>query len=581
MKHPALTRVLAIILAVLSLTMAAAGALGLRQAQKDRRLTAEDMARLRGRIEEYRSVTENLEGTKDYDVLSGLLDERQQAYDKESSEHRSELGMFTATQYGLGAGLEGIDEAEALFAAYKAQFEQGLAAFQNGLAQVNTLLANLWTLYNAAVPILTGADTHLSSARGISATLDSGEDLSYAQVAAAYDELLSIADDSAAAIETLRGLEPTLDALAAFDISSLTAMADGMKDVPSSFGGFGDISLDAYLEQGVTVDVDLSQITALKESYDQVWAGVKQALALYDTASTEAETRLQELTGMSSAELRAQAQSTRDELALHGDEPLDPALNAAVRSAWTGMRDSIMDVLDKAESGLQELNGYLSQIHSFLSTLQLQIDALNALLAKAGEMIAAAQEALYQARALIWQQMGLQREKEEELWQRKDELDQEALTLQELSDEAGSQKELEQRQSTLRTNLLSRDGIRARMDAGEELGAAAESFLEETLGTAEDTFARRRIACLLMLFGAGYCLIGIPAAFEAAKSRLLLILPLLHCLGCAVGAEQILWKLGRGLSYSCLVVAIFALLQLLVSRPLKKKKKKHLKRRTA
>ena len=78
-----------------------------------------------------------------------------------------------------------------------------------------------------------------------------------------------------------------------------------------------------------------------------------------------------------------------------------------------------------------------------------------------------------------------------------------------------------------------------------------------------------------MLFGAGYCLIGIPAAFEAAKSRLLLILPLLHCLGCAVGAEQILWQLGRGLSYSCLAVMAFALLLLLVSGPKKKRKTRH------
>ena len=74
MKHPALTRVLAIILAVLSLTMAAAGALGLRQAQKDRRLTAEDMARLRGRIEEYRSVTENLEGVTSLIFDLGLME---------------------------------------------------------------------------------------------------------------------------------------------------------------------------------------------------------------------------------------------------------------------------------------------------------------------------------------------------------------------------------------------------------------------------------------------------------------------------------------------------------------------------
>ena len=77
-----------------------------------------------------------------------------------------------------------------------------------------------------------------------------------------------------------------------------------------------------------------------------------------------------------------------------------------------------------------------------------------------------------------------------------------------------------------------------------------------------------------MLFGALYGVIGIPAAFEATKSRLMLILPVLHCLGCAAGAVQILWRLGRGLSYSCLAVMAFALLQLLVSRPIKKTKRR-------
>ena len=110
-------------------------------------------------------------------------------------------------------------------------------------------------------------------------------------------------------------------------------------------------------------------------------------------------------------------------------------------------------------------------------------------------------------------------------------------------------------------------------DAGEELGSAAQAYLDETLRTAEDIFARRRAACLLMVFGAVYGLIGIPAAFESVKNRLLLILPVLHCLACAAGAEQILWKLGRGLSYSCLAVMAFALLQLLISRPKKKKRR--------
>ena len=64
MKHPALTRVLAIVLVLLCLTMAAAGALGLTRAGKDRRSTLEEMQRLRARIEEYETVSAELADTQ-------------------------------------------------------------------------------------------------------------------------------------------------------------------------------------------------------------------------------------------------------------------------------------------------------------------------------------------------------------------------------------------------------------------------------------------------------------------------------------------------------------------------------------
>ena len=573
MKHPALTRVLSIALVVLCLTMAAAGALGLNQAQRDRRLSLEDMERLRGRVEEYRALTAKLEGRESGDALSGRLDEESQAHDRESAQHRSELGTFTATQYGLNAGLDAIDQAEAQFASLKAAFEKGMASYRKGIAQIDTILDSLWTLYETAASVLYSSHEHLDAVRGIGDSLDSADELSYAQVVAAYDELLSIADETSVTAETLRGLESTFDALAAVDIGAIADMIETMQQMAESLGSFGDIPLDGYLDFDVELDFDMDQIVQLKNSFDQVWGAIKQGLALYDTAKAEAETELQELTGMSLEELRTEAQAARDALAAHGDEPLDPAESEAILAAWRSVRDPILQGLNAAEAGLRELDGYLGQLYTALDTFQTQIDALKSLVSAAAGMIAAAEQAMIDARALIWQQMGLQREKEEALWERKEALDQEALALQQLTDEAETQEEMEQRQRTLRMNLLSRDGIKERCDAGEELGSAAQAYLDETLREAEDSYARRRTACLLMLFGALYSLIGIPAAFETVRDRLLMSLPLLHVLGFAAGAEQILWKLGRGLSYSCLAVMAFALLQLLVSRPRKKKKR--------
>lgn len=571
LKHPALTRVLAIVLVLLCLTMAGAGALGLSRAQKDRRSTLEEMQRLRGRIAEYDAVTLSLSGTESYEALSGPLTEEQKEHDKESAQHRSELSTFTATQYGIGMGTEAMDEADRQFAQIKAVFNRAMPVFEEGMAQADSLLGSLDTLYQTVGPILGQADAHLANAEALAAMLDSGE-LSYAQLVAAYDELLAMVDESAAMGQTLRGLEPTLDAIAAFDPESLTRMADEMSAIPESLGSFGSVPLDFYAENGVEVPFDLNQLVAMKKTYDQVWGVLKQGLALWDQAAPEAQAQLEQATGITLEELRAQAQAARDELAAHGDEPLDPEQSAALLALYNANREQILAALSAMGAGLAQLEGYSEQIGEGLSTVETQVGALKTLIGKAKAGIAAGEDALYQARAMIWLQMGLQREKEEELRRRKAELDEEAAALQERSEEADEQNTLEQQQKSLRMSLLSREEIQARVEAGEEPGEAALSYAKEREDTAEREYGSRRVACLLMLFGALYGLLGIPAAFEATKSRLMLTLPVLHCFGFAAGAEQILWKLGRGLSYSCLAVMLFALLQLLISRPKKKKR---------
>lgn len=573
MKHPALTRVLAIVLVLLCLTMAAAGALGLTRAGKDRRSTLEEMQRLRARIEEYETVSAELADTQSYEERSASLDERQKSHSSSSAEHRSELSTFTLTQYGLGVGTEAIDEADRQFAQFKALFERAMPAFESGMGQADALLANLNTLAQTLAPILSRADEHLAAAQSVTDALENGT-VTYAQVAAAYDGVLAMADESAALLDTLRELEPTLDAIAAFDPSALTALADGMGDIPASLGSFGGVPLEGYTEKGVDVPYDLNQLAQMKESYDQVWGLMKQSLALLDELGPEARTQWEQTTGVSLDELHAAAQAAHDALAAHGDEPLDPAASETILAAYRANRNAIRSALEQAEAGLGQAKGYAAQIREGIDGVQKQIDALKQLVAKAREGIALGEDALYQARAMIWLQMGKQREKEAELRQRKAELDQESEELQQSVVEADDQKDLEQRQRLLRLTLTSREEIQSRVDAGEEPAAAARAFAEESESAAQQSYGSRRLACLLMLFGALYGVIGIPAAFEATKSRLMLILPVLHCLGCAAGAVQILWRLGRGLSYSCLAVMAFALLQLLVSRPKKKTKRR-------
>lgn len=580
MKHPALTRVFSIILVILCMVMAAAGGLGIMGAERDRKSVMDDMDRLRLRIGEYEAAVQSLSDRQSFSEQNESLDERQSQHGKDSTEHRTELTTFTATQYGINMGTEQMDQADLQFEAYRSQFEDGLAGFESGMSQINSVLGNLWTLYNTLTPVLQSAGAHLAAARGMVGYLDSGGDLTYAQVVAAYDELLAIADESAATAETLRSLESTLDALAAFDPNTITSLADGMGQIPASLGSFSGVDLSVYQENGVDVGFDMNQLVQMKSAFDQSWATIKQMLALYDQVAPQAETQIQQATGLSTAELRAAAQSARDALAARGDEPLDPLEREAILAAYQANSAQIHQSLDQAGSMLDSLNGYAGQIYTALSTAQGQVNALNGLIEQAKKAMEDGANALYQARAMIWWQMGQQREKEEELRKEKERLDEDAAELQQMSDDAEDQKTLEQQESTLRAILLSRDGIRERYENGEELLAAAEGFAEERETEAGETYGLRRLACLIMLVGAGFGLLSLPAAFEAIRSRFLLLAPVLACLSCACAADWILLNIGRGHSYSVLAVGIFAILLLFVGLPKKRRKKmqgKHLR----
>ena len=112
MKHPALTRVLAIVLAILCLTMGMAGWLGLRRAERDRQSALDEAERLRGRVEEYQTLLTRLEGNKSYNKQTEKIDNKQAAHDKDSAEHRTELSTYTLTQYGLKMGTDALDMAD-------------------------------------------------------------------------------------------------------------------------------------------------------------------------------------------------------------------------------------------------------------------------------------------------------------------------------------------------------------------------------------------------------------------------------------------------------------------------------------
>ena len=573
-------------LAVLCLAMLTAGLFGLRGAARERQRALDDAGRLRESAVQYALALEALADGAPSSEAAAKLARHQAEHDRLASRHRAEMAMYTATQSGLRSGTAALDQADALFAEGKRQYEAGLAAFEEQQAafaaqveqfrQGKRQLADLQALYALAVQQLANAEGHARAARNMSEVLDSEDPDARRQLTLdAYDEALTAADQAAALLQSLKELTPTLDAIARMDAASL----DGLGEL----GQIGELA-----GTGLTMPApDPGQLAQLKELYDALWPQTKALIAQMDELLPAVDGAVQEASGKSLAELRRDAQAQRDAVASGAeDAPISDEQFALLRETYAQTREQLLAALDAGDALLGRLRAAAEQIGAMLAAVQAQVNEADAMLeqgkaaieqgktalAEAGEQIAAGEQALYDSRAMIWWQMGQQREKAAKLAHEKERLAVEARQLKELEEAVEARRTLEKAERSLRLTLRKRDEVAARHDDGAQLQSAALLSAQALVDSAEGVWKGRSLACLLMIAGALFGFAGLPAAFERTHSRFWLLAPVLLCLLCALGAEGLCLHLGRGSSYSALGAAAFALGQLTVSLPKEKKR---------
>lgn len=525
MKHPALTRVFAAVLAVLCAVMLLAGALGLARAANDRQAGSEDIHRLEARIEGYIEAENALAGKKSYEQEKKTLDRKEEKQEENASEHRRELAEYTATRGGLVQGTAALDKADAAMAEGKAQFEAGMrefeeqeAAFNEGYAQYRQgveQLEQLKQLYAATAAMLASAEAQLAQMSALGEIIES--------------------EDKSAVLE--QGVAQIDAAISAYDQA-----ADYVNDLAA---------------QGAISDEQLKQFN------DAVIAAV----------------------GMSPEEMRAAAQKTRDDMAAaDADDVISDEQFEEIKSAYDENRDRINAVSAAAQAQIDEYKAQLEEQEQQLAAAQAELDEMaplmeegkkgieygRAQLEAAKEQIEMGEKALYEGRTAIWYQLGKLKDKQAELEQSKQELDENRANLEKYKEAAEKKKALEQRRSSLRAMLLERDGIAWRVDAGMELVDAAKEYSAQRLEEIAGEFRGRVAANIFMILGAIAGFVGIPAAFEKTNKRSMLVLPPAVSLGCALLAEISCLALGRGSSYSAIGVMIFAGIQLLLVLPGKK-----------
>ena len=558
MKHPALTRIFAVVLALLCLTMLLAGLGSGYSAVKVRNKSMADYQRLHDRIEEYREILLALEGRGSYQEADEALQKLLSEHEEKASKHRVDLAVFTATKGGLQAGEEALKEAEAKFRQGKLQFEKGLqmfekqeSAFWEGYKQFQEgkkQLAEAKKTLDLAESALASLRAEINQGRSLSAILESDdEDARQEFSVAAYDSMLQALDGAVSVYDTLKdqgGVSPE-------QMQLLARMLAENSDVDA--GEF----LDNVSWEGISAE-------SLQEMEDQVVAA----------------------TGMTVDDIRAEIQQQRDSIAgMDEDAPISEEQFALLQAAYAQNRSQLAAIDNALDGKVAEYEAEVSKAREEVDAAQAQVDEMEPVLEQGRAGIEQGRAAMNSAAVQI--RMGEQKiaegrreleekkaelaEQGETLRQEKEKLDAEAEELTRMSAEVQELQDLEKRETSVRLMLLERDGIRDLKDGGMELLPAAETYAGNLLAEISRVWTGRLwIAALLVLGGlAGFA--GIPAAFEKTHSRLWLILPVLLSFALAAAAETLCRLQGRGDSYSALAVAVFAAVQLLLVIPKAKK----------
>ena len=554
LKHPALARIFAIVLAILCLVMLLAGAGIVRAALKDRDRGLADLQRLETRIERYDEILGQLEGTERYAQVNKSLTADQEAHDEQAVQHRTDLAIYTATRSGLLTGAAQLQEAQDALTQGRAQYEAGLALFQQqeaafyeGYAQFQEgkrQLAEGRKTLELVDQAMAGLQAQLDAMKSLSSALESEDEDARLQVTVeAYDAMLSSMDQ-------MLGLYASLK-----DQGGISA--DQMRMLVTLLAQQTGADPEELLQGIELQDIDEETLAAWEE-------------------------QIQEATGMSMEELRAQIQARRDSLAEQDAEsPLTEEQFRELQAAYARDKEQI----DRTVAALEEqLAGYEAQLaaaRAQMDEAQAQIDQMEpymeqgkaaieqgrAALEMAGAQMAQGQQAIDEGFAQIREKEAELDEQAKELAEEKKDLDEQSEELTERSLTAKVQKDLEEQETSLRYLLLSRDEIQERVDSGMELQEAARDFAASLSRDTERMARGRILGAALMAAGALAGFLAIGYAFEKLRGRFWLFAPPILCALCAAGAEAVCRVLGRGDSYSALAAAVFAVVYLLVAAP--------------
>lgn len=546
MKHPALARVFSIVLAIMSLIMLLNGAVGFGKADAALQESLEKYQRIEEKTDTYETLSRQLKNSVSYEEALAELEALQEQHDDDAAQHRTDLATHTATMGGYELGAKMIMEGKEQLAAAKVELAEGKALLAEKEQQFNQLSA----AFNTVEPLLVAAINALSG---------SEEE---------YNAAIALIDALIAQIDVILANRPQLPELPEEPTLPIEPPEDADEETKAAY------------EQAMAVYQQLLEaFEKAMEEYESAQAGYETALAAWEQEYQAVQSSV--LAGAGEVDSRIQAGSALMSAALS-------QLPAEVLDDLGGLGESDISMPDFSNMSLEEIRAALVQLRAYLVAEGNVKTALEKALASLRSQLAEGQQALDQAKAqvllgenalkkaeqelqhqleLIWYNMGQLEDESAELEEDKLRLDQESEDLDRRLVTVDEKKEMERKHRSARIVLMQEEAIASAVNAGGDLVESARAYVQNGRDAAQRHHGLLYAINILALAGGLLGLLSIPGSFEKTKRRLLLVLPTVLCLACALAADGLNMYLGLGQMYTALAAALAAVLHLATVLP--------------
>ncbi len=609
MKHPALARVFAIVLAILGLLLLITGVRGFAKTEDEHEERLAYEKKYEDRIENFAALREELLGSADYDETMTALRRFVDEHEKSAAQHKTDTALFSATKGGLKMGEDMIVQIRAQMNEIKEQLHDASSRRVFLEALLSELIASqksnmpwLDALANQAAQYATEsyvAGTELTLVSTELRGLMENEPTPASVGAALYNPPTPPVEMTLPALPEVSGFSPAdmeaayaatatayLDAAAAYQ----QAGADFAQQMQDYYESYAQQTMDrlngmrpdaAVSDAAVSAEYTLAhglwedECKTVKEQFDlnELRAKIQRLSAALTNLVQQANSVSASFTGETGGiypgleELATLAASLSARLdRLGGTDPSELS-----NEDFLDLTDDLEELFDLLTDAFIVISQNLDNPAALIAEIMDRLHITEALVKVLDTMLEKADHEMQAQLEELWYQMGETEKDAVKLEAEKLGLDKEAALLSKRTLDAEAMRDLRSRHTAARQLLVNIPEVKAGMTDDADLADSARVWLNTYAQETERLNKGRLFLNALAVFGGAMGILGIPAAYELLRKRFLLIAPVLLCMLCAAGAEALNMALGLGQQYAALFTAIFALLQLLIVLPKAKK----------